>query len=196
MLPAVLAAHGGGIDTRCRARIGCRHVRRLGWLLASILSSHAGVCLAPKLLPVDLSAADVRIRLEQVKRQMVRLMLLLEQVYLLLFLRAELGLLQTKKREKECVSDIEDAAWGGLDGQGRRATYQSPQVVLRRDIFQYALVEEPKHLPALEKLEQALLVFLVARALLEDEADHELQLLLKVLDVVALHVLHDVVHYV
>ena len=65
--------------------------------------------LAPELLPVDLSAADVHIRLEQVKRQMIWLMLLLEQVYLLLFLRAELGLLQTKKREKECVSDIEDA---------------------------------------------------------------------------------------
>ena len=109
MLPAVLAARGGGIDTRCRAWIGRRHVRRLGWLLASILSSHASVCLAPKLLPVDLSAADVHIRLEQVKRQMIRLVLLLEQVYLLLFLRAELGLLQTKKREKECVSGIEDA---------------------------------------------------------------------------------------
>ena len=68
--------------------------------------------------------------------------------------------------------------------------------MLRRDIFQYALVEEPKHLPALEKFEQALLVFLVARALLEDEADHELQLLLEVLDVVTLHILHDVVHYV
>ena len=57
-------------------------------------------------------------------------------------------------------------------------------------------MEEPKHLPALEKFEQALLVFLVARALLEDEADHELQLVLKVLDVVTLHILHDVVHYV
>lgn len=109
MLPAVLAAHGGGIETGCRAWIGCRHVRRLGWLLASVLPSHASVRLAPELLPVDLSAADVHIRLEQVKRQMIWLMLLLEQVYLLLFLRAELGLLQTKKREKECVSDIEDA---------------------------------------------------------------------------------------
>ena len=68
--------------------------------------------------------------------------------------------------------------------------------MLRRDIFQCALAEEPKHLPALEKLEQALLVLLVARALLEDEADHELQLVLEVLDVVTLHILHDVVHYV
>ena len=75
-------------------------------------------------------------------------------------------------------------------------TYQSPQVVLRRDIFQNTVIEEPEHLPALEKLKKALLVLLIARALLENKADHKLQLLLEVLNVVTLHVLHDVVHYV
>ena len=70
MLPAILTATdiGAAIDassTRCdRIARCCRYVRRLGWLLASILSLHAGVRLAIKLLPVNLSATDVLIVLE------------------------------------------------------------------------------------------------------------------------------------
>ena len=75
-------------------------------------------------------------------------------------------------------------------------TYQGSQIMLRCDCVQILLVEEAEDLPRLEQLEEALLVLLVVQALLEDDADDKFQFLLEVADVVTLHVLQNVVHYI
>ena len=75
-------------------------------------------------------------------------------------------------------------------------TYQGSQIMLRCDCVQILLVEEAEDLPRLEQLEEALLVFLVVQALLENDPDDEFQFLLEVANVDTLHVLQNVVHYI
>ena len=58
-----------------------------------VVPAESRVCLAVEILPVDLRAADVSVRLEELPGDVVRLVLLLQQVYLLVFFGRQLGLL-------------------------------------------------------------------------------------------------------